>query len=254
MSREAERFHVDEPRLTIDELARSCGLPVRTLRHYHSKKLLPPPEVHGRVGYYSSVHIERLAMIERLQERGFSLAGIGELVRIWEEGRGLEELFGLEARITAPFAGETPERIPREAFVAKYPFARDPAWWDRAVALQLVEPSGDDVKILNRQLLELGLVLLDNGVPAEVALDEHERLHGDIQRIAARFMDLFRDHLLPRVVAGEPNEWLPRLASLLETLRPAIPSIVASMAAQALDREIAGLRPPVPSELSEPPE
>jgi hypothetical protein len=36
--------------LTIDELARHVALPVRTIREYHTMRLLPSPERRGRVG------------------------------------------------------------------------------------------------------------------------------------------------------------------------------------------------------------
>ena len=46
--------------LTIDELASQAQLPVRTLREYHSMRLLPAPEKRGRVGVYGAAHVERL--------------------------------------------------------------------------------------------------------------------------------------------------------------------------------------------------
>ena len=43
--------------LTIDDLARQVGLPVRTIREYHTMRLLPPPERRGRLGLYGTKHI-----------------------------------------------------------------------------------------------------------------------------------------------------------------------------------------------------
>src|SRR5690606_6781413 len=37
----------------IGELAEAAGLPVRTLRYYQERRLLPPPRREGRVGLYS---------------------------------------------------------------------------------------------------------------------------------------------------------------------------------------------------------
>src|ERR1700758_5010650 len=61
--------------LTIDDLARQVQLPVRTIREYHTMRLLPPPERRGRLGLYGDRHVQRLRLITRLQRRGDSLAG-----------------------------------------------------------------------------------------------------------------------------------------------------------------------------------
>ena len=85
----------DEP-LTIDDLARRVGLPVRTIREYHTMRLLPPPERRGRLGLYGDEHIQRLRLIIRLQRRGYSLAGIRDLLAAWESGTDLVTLLGVD--------------------------------------------------------------------------------------------------------------------------------------------------------------
>ena len=69
--------------LTIDDLARRVQLPVRTIREYHTMRLLPPPERQGRLGLYGDRHVQRLRLITRLQRRGYSLAGIRDLLGAW---------------------------------------------------------------------------------------------------------------------------------------------------------------------------
>lgn len=81
--------------LTVDELAQRVGLPVRTIREYQTLGLVPPPARRGRVGIYGSAHVARLALIGRLQERGYSLAGIGDLLGAWRDGADLPEVLGL---------------------------------------------------------------------------------------------------------------------------------------------------------------
>ena len=81
--------------LTIDELARQVALPVRTIREYHTMRLLPPPERRGRVGLYGPRHVQRLELITRLQRRGYSLAGIRDLLGAWESGSDLTTLLGV---------------------------------------------------------------------------------------------------------------------------------------------------------------
>jgi DNA-binding transcriptional MerR regulator len=83
--------------LTIDELARRVGLPVRTIREYQTTGLLPPPTRRGRVGMYGRNHEHRLELVQRLQARGYSLAGIRDLLESWRDGGDLGEVLGLVA-------------------------------------------------------------------------------------------------------------------------------------------------------------
>jgi DNA-binding transcriptional MerR regulator len=86
---------VEPVEMSVDELARRSGLPVRTIREYQTLGLLPPPERRGRVGVYRDGHLARLALIGRLQRRGYSLAGIRDLLRSWSDGGDLGEVLGL---------------------------------------------------------------------------------------------------------------------------------------------------------------
>jgi DNA-binding transcriptional MerR regulator len=84
---------VDE--LTVDELAHRAKLPVRTIREYQAMGLLPAPAKRGRVGVYRHSHVSRLQLIARLQHRGYSLAGIRDLLASWRDGADLGEVLGL---------------------------------------------------------------------------------------------------------------------------------------------------------------
>ncbi|MGH3397718.1 MAG: MerR family transcriptional regulator [Streptosporangiaceae bacterium] len=83
------------PEWTVDELAGRAGLPVRTIREYQTMGLLPPPRKRGRVGVYSPAHLARLQLIGRLQDRGYSLKGISDLLRAWTDGADLGGVLGL---------------------------------------------------------------------------------------------------------------------------------------------------------------
>src|SRR5438105_13468279 len=86
----------DEQHLTIDDLARLAGLPVRTIREYQTLRILPPPRRAGRIGLYGAEHRERLRLIDRLQRRGYSLAGIKDLLEAWDSGANLPSLPGID--------------------------------------------------------------------------------------------------------------------------------------------------------------
>jgi DNA-binding transcriptional MerR regulator len=85
----------EPPEWSVDDLAGLAGLPVRTIREYQTIGLLPPPRKRGRVGLYSRAHLARLQLIGRLQDRGYSLAGISDLLRSWSDGADLGEVLGL---------------------------------------------------------------------------------------------------------------------------------------------------------------
>ncbi len=57
--------------------------------------LLTPPQRQGRVGFYQPAHLARLELIVRLQDRGYSLAGIRDLLTSWRDGADLGEVLGL---------------------------------------------------------------------------------------------------------------------------------------------------------------
>src|SRR5262249_61360113 len=68
------------PELRVEELAARADVSVDTIRFYQKRRLLPPPERRGRIGWYGTEHVERLARIKDLQRRGFPLAVIRRIV------------------------------------------------------------------------------------------------------------------------------------------------------------------------------
>jgi DNA-binding transcriptional MerR regulator len=84
------------PEWTVDELTQQSGVPVRTIREYQSFGLIHPPRRVGRIGLYDTSHLRRLQLIGRLQDRGYSLAGIRDLLGAWRDGAALTDILGLE--------------------------------------------------------------------------------------------------------------------------------------------------------------
>lgn len=103
--------------LTIDELASRTGIPTRTIREYQTLGLVPAPERRGRIGIYRSAHVHRIELIGRLQDRGYSLAGIGDLLASWQEGHELTDVLGVEpdelVHIDEPGAPATIDQLTR---------------------------------------------------------------------------------------------------------------------------------------------
>jgi DNA-binding transcriptional MerR regulator len=109
--------HAADTEFTIDELGRRVGLPVRTIREYQTTGLLPPPARRGRVGMYGRNHEHRLALVQRLQARGYSLAAIRDLLDSWRDGGDLGEVLGLVAdqlvHVEEPGAPATADQLAR---------------------------------------------------------------------------------------------------------------------------------------------
>ena len=70
-----------EPTFTLTQLAERSGLPARTIRWYQSEGLLPKPAKKGRDAVYRAEHLERLALIAELRDRGLTLVAIRDLVK-----------------------------------------------------------------------------------------------------------------------------------------------------------------------------
>src|SRR3977135_1378764 len=60
----------------IEQLARTAGVAVDTIRFYQGKGLLEAPRRDGRVTWYGDGHLDRLRRIKELQQRGFTLTCI----------------------------------------------------------------------------------------------------------------------------------------------------------------------------------
>jgi DNA-binding transcriptional MerR regulator len=69
----------------VDELAERTGMTVRNIRAHQSRRLLHPPLRSGRRSVYDDSHVERLRLIQRLQDAGFTLAAVSALVHAGSE-------------------------------------------------------------------------------------------------------------------------------------------------------------------------
>jgi DNA-binding transcriptional MerR regulator len=125
--------------MTIDDLARRAGLPVRTIREYHTMRVLPPPQRKGRIGLYDAGHVQRLELVARLQHRGYSLAGIRDLLDAWDNGTELTALLGVDSGPVA--LDETSLRLTRDELFSRLP-GLDSVTLRRAQDAGLVRPDG----------------------------------------------------------------------------------------------------------------
>jgi DNA-binding transcriptional MerR regulator len=220
--------------LTIDDLARRVELPVRTIREYHTMRLLPPPERRGRLGLYHDRHVQRLRLISRLQRRGYSLAGIRDLLGAWESGTDLVTLLGVDESQAA--LDEMPLMLTREELLQRLP-ALEEATLNRAGQIGLVRPHGEDhFLVRSPALLALVADWVRAGVVLDHALDLIEVLAGDLGTLAGKVADLIVERIWePITAAGQVGE----LPDRLRRGRPLLLQGAASMLADRLGAALA---------------
>ena len=227
--------------LTIEELSARSGVTTRNIRAYQSRGLLPAPVSRPgrRAAFYTAEHLARLRLVNRLQQRGFSLAGIAELLQAWEGGQSLEQVLGIESAI-AEADPEDAVVLSAAALRARLPRDVDPA---RAIAqllaVGLVVRHGRGYRLRHPKVFELGIDAVRAGIPFDALVDEFVRLQEDLHAIALRFVTLFTTHVLhPYFEAGAPRARLPELVEQLKRLRALSVEAAVSLLRQAMADEI----------------
>lgn len=226
--------------MRLDDLARAAGVASTTVRLYRSKGLLPPPRLQGRTGWYDESHLRRLRLIARLQDDGFSLAGISSLLDAWESGAGIDALVGVETQLDELLGQPHAMVVTAADLLERFPEgSMTPDLVQRAAGLGLVELLDDATfRVADRRFLDTGAALARLGVPIDVILDEWDALTVHTDAIAGRFIDVFEHHLAPAdwrdgLSAGRADELARTLAQLQVLARHVL--------AAALDRSIATL-------------
>lgn len=178
--------------LTVDELAAQSGLPVRTIREYQTMGVLPPPERRGRVGIYGATHIARLELIGRLQHRGYSLAGIKDLLGSWRDGTDLAGVLGLEpdqlVHLDEPGAPATLAQL-----AALLPSLVPDRLAD-VLAVGLIEANGPDrYCVPSPSMLQLAVDAAATGYPPRAILGLLRTVHDATEAIADAAIKLISD-------------------------------------------------------------
>jgi len=232
---------------TIDELAAATGLPSRTIRHYQSERVLPPPVRHGRTAVYGEEHLTRLALIARLQERGLSLKAIRDALAEVERGDlSLEDWLGISEQLRRPWSEDAPAVVSvddLERRLAGQPSADLAALID----VGLVRPPDGDPPacvIPSPALLDMSLSLDTAGVDVTTSAGAAAVLQRNLRTAADDVVDHFVEH------AGEGFARSLRaedITAAVEALRPlssdAVRLLFAREVERAVQRRIAELGP-----------
>lgn len=233
----------------IEELSRRTGLTVRSLRSYQTQKLLPPPAVRGRTGYYGEQHVARIELIKDLQSQGLKLSSIARMV----DGQAGSEadLLRFTRTVSNLFGERRGAFTSAEELRQRFEVAEDdaPAIIVKAVELGLVQDVGDGtLEELSPELLSAGeRAVRALGLDAAGALRVLESLRRQADAVASTYLDLFVERVWsPFVEAGRPPEqWSEVEAALLDVRALATQALVSTFelvmsdrVAEVFDREV----------------
>ncbi|MFJ9039834.1 MerR family transcriptional regulator [Streptomyces sp. NPDC102406] len=224
------------PEYRIEDLAHHSGATVRTIRAYQDRGLLPRPERRGRANVYTSAHLSRLRQIADLLDRGYTLASIKELLEAWDAGRGLGGVLGLVAEVDGPWTDERAGRITRAELDERFGGHPDEAAVRDALDLGVLEPvpgRDDEFLVPSPQELAVAAELYAAGVPLPAISGHLRELRGQVEHIAARFLEFTTEHVFARYLGPHPPTDIEaaEAASLVRRLRP--------LAQQSVDAELA---------------
>jgi DNA-binding transcriptional MerR regulator len=215
--------------MRVAELAERSGVSVRNIRFYHQAGVLPRPRMRGRVGWYGEEHLDRLAFVRRLQQRGYSLAAIADMVAA-QVPEGLSNAQG--ARVTRE---DLEEMVPA---LAGRPDLVDGEMVRLGLLRPLPEGQGHGFEVVQPALLRAGVALVARGVAAEEALAQLEQLRGELGAIAERFALILERDLVPAY--AEQGRTLDDTArDLLEEVLPAVLLATGSVLREAMQEAVA---------------
>lgn len=218
-----------------EELAEAAGIPVRTLRFYRERKLLPPPRREGRIAWYDDGHLSRLRTIAALLERGHTLGGIAELTVAFENGRDVGQLGEL---LGIGWSEETPVRLTPEALADYFEGEVTPENLAASLDLGYLATDGEEIVHVSRRLLDVSSALVREGVPLSAVLETGRLVREHADAMAALFTELISTHISAEAV--------PRL-------RPLAKSVVEAELTMAMNRLLPPAAP-APEQTPQPPQ
>ena len=208
-------------KMTIGELARRTGMTIHNIRAHQTRGLLPPPEVHGRTGYYNEDHVARIELTREMQAEGLNLEAIR---RVLEGSEGSSrEMVDFARAVRAPFEDETPEIFDADELAGAWGVKTfDPKLLARVEALGVVRELPDgNFEVISPRLQRAGTALIELGISPQAAVGVAEEMRDRSEAIARTFVELFvREVWEPFDKAGRPDDDWPKVREALDGMRP----------------------------------
>jgi DNA-binding transcriptional MerR regulator len=178
----------------IEQLARSAGVAVDTIRFYQGKGLLEAPRREGRVTWYGEGHLDRLRRIKELQQQGFTLTVIQRFLT--GELEASDE--ALVAAVTRPAAPQTLTL----AELAERSGVAEPLLMSLQQAGLLVPVEGGDEPLYpadDLHAIAAGMKLIGAGVPLGELMELGKDHAAAVDRTARKAVDLFDRYVRERI-------------------------------------------------------
>ncbi|TMG62132.1 MAG: MerR family transcriptional regulator [Chloroflexi bacterium] len=207
----------------IEQLARTAGVAVDTIRFYQGKGLLEAPRREGRVTWYGETHVERLKRIKELQQQGFTLTVIQRFLA--GELEASDE--ALVAAVTRPSAPQTLTL----GELAERSGVAEPLLMSLEQAGLLVPIEGGDEALYpvdDLEAIAAGMKLIAAGVPLGSLMDLGKDYATAVDRTARQAVDLFDRYVRERIQAegGETEAAERRLLQTFNDLLEASGTLV----------------------------
>ncbi len=258
--------------MRVEQLSVRSGVPVDTVRYYQSKGLLAPPRREGRVAWYDDGHLDRLARIRTLQQRGFTLATIVRLVdgeldaadeALIGELSGLNHPGGGDGATDGGREGDGTGTTPPPSRPEDRLFTIGELAVETGVPLALLKAVEAEGLLIPRRVLgrdcyttedvaasRAGLLLLEWGIPLSALLEVARHHHEATEAVAREAVALFSTHVRGQLRQGiEPGPGpsapapaddpdtvaeIDRLLRAYEELLPAVTTLVEHHFTRAL--------------------
>jgi DNA-binding transcriptional MerR regulator len=208
-------------KMTIGELARRTGMTIRNIRAHQTRGLLPPPEVHGRTGYYNEDHVARIELTREMQAEGLNLEAIR---RVLESSEGSSrEMVDFARAVRAPFEDETPEIFTAGELAGAWGVKSfEPRLLARVEKMGVVRELPDGkFEVISPRLQRAGTALIELGVSPQAAIETAEEMKDRSEAISRAFVELFvREIWEPFDKAGRPEDDWPKVREALDKMRP----------------------------------
>lgn len=204
--------------LTVDELAAAANIPVRRIRFYAGKKLLPPPRLEGRTGLYGSGHLARLQLIAELQEAGYTLSAIEDFLGDLPDDADADAV-ELVGTLAAPGSSGPTLVLTREELDERLDRALDD---DQVASLEranLLTVEEDGTVHLTQSQVEFARRMLAVDAPLDALVEAGEVVRGHARRLAEDLQELFERRILAEYDDPDPAE-RTRLRETARALRP----------------------------------
>ena len=211
-------------RLRVEELAERADVSVDTIRFYQKRQLLAPPEREGRVAWYGTEHVERLARIRELRAEGLTLALIGRLLRGHLDATDAPLAVAV-AKAVAPEELLSPAELAERSAV---PAALLEAVIREGLLVPRVTDGRECYTAADVDVVRSGLALLEAGFPLSDLLGLAREHNAATHDIAEQAVALFDRHVRVPLRASDlsDSEKAQRLVDAFRTLLPAVTVLV----------------------------